>query len=101
MPTYEYECQRCGHSFELFQGIKEPPKKRCPKCRGKVNRLLGTGAGVIFKGSGFYSTDYRSESYKAGAKADKTASSSASDSASKGKDSAGKKPAKTGDKKAT
>ena len=64
MPTYEYECQKCGHRFELFQSIKDPPRKRCPKCRGKVKRLLGTGAGMIFKGSGFYITDYRSKSYK-------------------------------------
>jgi putative FmdB family regulatory protein len=64
MPTYEYECEKCGHRFELFQSMKDEPKKRCPKCRGKVRRLLGTGAGMIFKGSGFYVTDYRSDSYK-------------------------------------
>jgi putative FmdB family regulatory protein len=64
MPTYEYECEKCGHRFELFQSMKDPPKRRCPRCRGKVRRLLGTGAGMIFKGSGFYTTDYRSQSYK-------------------------------------
>ncbi|HEX7079034.1 MAG TPA: FmdB family zinc ribbon protein [Candidatus Eisenbacteria bacterium] len=64
MPTYEYECEKCGHRFELFQRMSDPPRKRCPKCRGKVRRLLGTGAGMIFKGSGFYTTDYRSDSYK-------------------------------------
>ena len=64
MPTYEYECLKCGHRFELFQSIKDPPRKRCPKCRGKVRRLVGTGAGMIFKGSGFYITDYRSKSYR-------------------------------------
>lgn len=64
MPTYEYECEKCGHRFELFQSMKDAPRKRCPKCRGKLRRLLGTGAGMIFKGSGFYVTDYRSESYK-------------------------------------
>lgn len=64
MPTYEYECEKCGHRFELFQSMKDPPKKRCPKCKGKLRRLLGTGAGMIFKGSGFYTTDYRSDSYK-------------------------------------
>ncbi|MGE5177173.1 MAG: FmdB family zinc ribbon protein [Hyphomicrobiales bacterium] len=64
MPTYEYECEKCGHRFELFQKMSDPPRKRCPKCRGKVRRLIGTGAGMIFKGSGFYVTDYRSESYK-------------------------------------
>lgn len=64
MPTYEYECRKCGHRFELFQRISDPPRKRCPKCRGAVRRLPGTGAGMIFKGAGFYATDYRSESYK-------------------------------------
>jgi putative FmdB family regulatory protein len=70
MPTYEYECQRCKHTFEKFQGMTEPRLKTCPKCRGKVKRLLGTGAGVIFKGSGFYQTDYRSADYKKKAKAE-------------------------------
>ena len=87
MPTYEYECRRCGHKFELFQSMSEPPRKRCPKCRGKVERLLGTGAGILFKGSGFYATDYRSKSYREGAKADKKESTSASNSgASSSKD---------------
>ena len=64
MPTYEYECNRCAHRFEVFQSMSEPPRKRCPRCRGGVRRLFGTGAGMIFKGSGFYVTDYRSQSYK-------------------------------------
>lgn len=64
MPTYDYECEKCGLKFELFQRMSDPPRKRCPKCRGKVRRLIGTGAGMIFKGSGFYITDYRSDSYK-------------------------------------
>ena len=64
MPTYEYECLKCGHRFEVFQKMSDPPKKRCPKCGGKLRRLVGTGAGIVFKGSGFYATDYRSESYK-------------------------------------
>lgn len=68
MPTYEYECQKCGHHFELYQSIKDAPKRTCPKCRGKVKRLVGTGAGLIFKGSGFYITDYRKPSYSEGAK---------------------------------
>jgi putative FmdB family regulatory protein len=76
MPTYEYSCQKCGQTFEAFQSMRDEAFRECPKelCRlpkwghGKVKRLLGTGAGLIFKGSGFYSTDYRSESYKAGAK---------------------------------
>ncbi len=70
MPTYEYECRKCGHAFERFQRISEKPVKQCPKCRGGVRRLLGTGAGLLFKGSGFYITDYRSEGYKKSAKAD-------------------------------
>jgi putative FmdB family regulatory protein len=76
MPTYEYECQKCGHHYELYQSIKDGPKRTCPKCRGRVKRLLGTGAGLIFKGSGFYSTDYRTPNYAAGAKKDSGTSSS-------------------------
>jgi putative FmdB family regulatory protein len=65
MPTYEYKCGNCGHEFEQFQSITARPLRRCPQCgRNALNRLIGTGAGVIFKGSGFYETDYRSESYK-------------------------------------
>ncbi|HCA48764.1 MAG: FmdB family zinc ribbon protein [Pirellulaceae bacterium] len=69
MPTYDYECDHCGHTFELFQGINEPHKKKCPVCKKmKLRRLFGTGAALLFKGSGFYETDYRSDSYKADAK---------------------------------
>jgi len=70
MPTYEYECQKCRYHFELSQSMKEAPKKTCPKCKGRVKRLLGTGAGIIFKGSGFYSTDYRKPGYTDAAKKD-------------------------------
>ncbi len=70
MPTYEYECQKCGHRFEVFQSIKDTPKKTCPECKGRVKRLLGTGAGLIFKGSGFYITDYRKPGYAEAAKKD-------------------------------
>ena len=75
MPTYEYECDNCGNHFERFQSMSEPPVKRCPKCRHGVKRRLGTGAGIIFKGSGFYETDYRSESYKKGEKKESSAAS--------------------------
>jgi putative FmdB family regulatory protein len=71
MPTYEYECAKCGHVFERFQRISEKPLKRCPQCRGKVSRRIGAGAGILFKGSGFYTTDYRSETYKKAAQAEK------------------------------
>ena len=78
MPTYEYSCQKCGQNFEAFQSMRDEPFRECPKtlCRlpkwghGKVKRLLGTGAGLIFKGSGFYITDYRSDSYREAAKKD-------------------------------
>jgi len=71
MPTYEYKCEKCGITFERFQNITEDPIKKCPECGGPVRRLIGAGAGVIFKGSGFYATDYRSESYKQEAKKEK------------------------------
>jgi putative FmdB family regulatory protein len=71
MPTYEYRCTACGHAFERFQPMTAEPIRKCPECgKNKVKRLLGTGAGLIFKGSGFYITDYRSESYKNAAKAE-------------------------------
>lgn len=69
-PTYEYECQACQEHFDKFQGMNDAPLKKCPQCGGKVRRLIGTGAGLLFKGSGFYITDYRSEGYKQAAKAD-------------------------------
>ena len=62
MPTYEYECRKCGHTFEKFQSITAEPVKTCPKCKGKVARLVSGGAGIIFKGSGFYQTDYKKSS---------------------------------------
>ena len=74
MPTYDYECDACGHTFEEFQSITAKSLRKCPKCgKLKLRRLIGTGAGVIFKGSGFYQTDYRSESYKQGVQKDKPA----------------------------
>jgi len=59
MPTYDYECRKCGHRFEAFQGINDKPLSKCPECQGAVKRLIGGGLGVIFKGSGFYTTDYK------------------------------------------
>ncbi len=88
MPTYDYVCDACEHEFELFQSITENAKRKCPACgRLKLRRLFGTGAAIVFKGSGFYKTDYRSESYRKGAEAEKsskseTKSSSAEKSAS-------------------
>lgn len=91
MPTYEYECTRCGHIFEMFQSITAKPKKRpdepCAGCgeRAEIRRLIGGGGAVLFKGSGFYETDYRSESYKKAAKAE---SESVTGKSEKAKDSA-------------
>ena len=75
MPTYDYVCDACEYEFELFQGINDPLKKKCPECgKPKLRRLFGTGAAVVFKGSGFYETDYRSDSYKKAAEKDKKSS---------------------------
>jgi putative FmdB family regulatory protein len=77
MPTYEYKCTACNHAFEQFQSMTAPPVKRCPKCgKSKVKRLISTGAGLIFKGSGFYITDYRDSSYTDRAKAESGGDSS-------------------------
>jgi putative FmdB family regulatory protein len=100
MPTYEYACQKCGQNFDAYQSMRDKPFQVCPKefCRqarwgkGKVKRLLGTGAGLIFKGSGFYITDYRSNSYKEGAKLE----SSAGEKKGSGETAGGKTDAKTG-----
>src|SRR6478672_12964888 len=88
MPTYDYCCDACKHEFEVFEPITAQPQKKCPKCKkNRLRRLFGAGAGLIFKGSGFYQTDYRSESYKKSAEAEKpkteSADSSKSDSAPK------------------
>ena len=75
MPTYEYICNNCKHEFEQFQSIKSKPIRKCPECgKLKVQRLIGAGAGIIFKGSGFYQTDYRSEGYKKAAESEKKSS---------------------------
>jgi len=77
MPTYEYECCECPNRFEVFQKMTEEHLKHCPKCKGKVRRLVGTGSGVIYKGAGFYTTEYRSESYKKREKEDKVTTTAA------------------------
>jgi putative FmdB family regulatory protein len=93
MPTYEYHCIKCDQNFEAFQSMRDAPFRECPKqlCRlpkwghGKVRRLLGTGAGIIFKGSGFYTTDYRSDSYKEAAKKESPATPATEKSGESGK----------------
>ena len=82
MPNYDYKCETCGHQFEVFQSMNDAKLTDCPEegCAGPVKRLLGTGGGIIFKGAGFYETDYRSSSYKEGAKADKAPSGHKSES---------------------
>ena len=82
MPTYEYVCSKCGHGFEEFQSINAKPLRSCPKCKGKVKRIISPSAGFILKGPGFYATEYRSESYKSEAKAEKEGSSAKSDTKS-------------------
>jgi putative FmdB family regulatory protein len=77
MPTYDYECDACGHTWEIFQPITADPISKCPACgKKKARRLFGTGAALMFKGSGFYETDYRSESYKKSAKAEQSSTES-------------------------
>lgn len=90
MPTYDYECDACGHTMEVFQGINDPVKRKCPECgKNKLRRLFGAGAAIVFKGSGFYQTDYRSEGYKKAAAADKKKA----DGGSKSKPDSKSKPA--------
>src|SRR5262245_25396111 len=96
MPTYDYVCDACGHEFEEFQSFSEEALKKCPACKkNKLRRLFGTGAGVIFKGSGFYETDYRSESYKSAAKKESEAAKPAAD-ANGSSGSGGDKPGANG-----
>jgi putative FmdB family regulatory protein len=95
MPTYDYVCDKCGHRFEEMQSFKDDPLKDCPKCHeSALRRLFGTGAAILFKGSGFYETDYRSESYKKAAKADQDAGSKGA-AASNGPASTESKPAES------
>ena len=81
MPTYEYECTGCGHRFEEFQSITEAPQRKCPECGAlKLRRLIGSGGAILFKGSGFYTTDYRSSEYRKKASAEKPPSKSEGES---------------------
>jgi len=90
VPTYEYVCDACDHAFELFQSMTAPVKRKCPECsKLTLRRLIGTGAGVIFKGGGFYETDYRSESYTKAAESERKASSGDSGGGGKGSDAGG------------
>lgn len=95
MPTYDYECEKCGHEFEVFQSMNDPRLTKCPQkgCRGKVQRKIGTGAGIVFKGSGFYQTDYRSEGYKEAAKKDTAPAASESKTENKAETKPESKPA--------
>lgn len=99
MPTYDYVCDHCGDKFEHFQSMSSEPLKRCTKCkRKKLRRLIGAGAGLVFKGSGFYITDYRSESYKQRAEADRKSSNGSANGSSSGQTSSkGESKAASGD----
>jgi putative FmdB family regulatory protein len=97
MPTYDYRCDACGYTFEEFQSFSEQPLKKCPHCgKKKLVRLFGTGSGVIFKGSGFYETDYRSDSYKQAAKADQEKPAAATGDGKKTTTDSGGKPIANG-----
>lgn len=101
MPTYEYKCLNCDRRFDVFQNMTDEPLTECSVCHGKLKRLIGAGAGVIFKGSGFYATDYRSDSYKTAAKSDKappaSTGGSSSSAAGTSSDGGGSKTAKSTD----
>ena len=101
MPTYDYKCSKCGHGWEVFQSIKADPIKKCPECKKSgAQRVITGGGGVLFKGGGFYETDYRSDSYKKAAKADAEASKPTSESKSESKSSDSKSSATKSSKKA-
>lgn len=96
MPTYDYKCNGCGHTFELFQSMSAATKRKCPECgKNTLERLIGTGAAVLFKGSGFYETDYRSKSYQEAAKSEKEAASAKPDKTADSKPAADTKADKT------
>lgn len=90
MPTYDYECRTCKHAWEVFQPITAKPLRKCPECgKSTAKRVIGPGAAILFRGSGFYQTDYRSDSYKKAAEADKKSSSGGEGKAESGKSEAG------------
>jgi putative FmdB family regulatory protein len=100
MPTYEYECDACKHEFEEFQSIKAEPLTKCPECgKKKLRRLIGGGAAVLFKGSGFYQTDYRSQSYQQAAKKDQPATETPKSDTTGTNGTAGTPASKTGGEK--
>ncbi|MFO0902969.1 MAG: FmdB family zinc ribbon protein [Pirellulales bacterium] len=100
MPTYDYQCSACEHEFEAFQSITEEPLVKCPKCKKKkLKRLFGAGAGILFKGSGFYQTDYRSDGYRKSAASDSKSSEGKSESKSESKSSDSKSAGSSGGKK--
>ncbi len=105
MPTYDYVCEHCDHKWELFQSIKANPIRKCPQCgKQKARRVIGPGAGIIFRGSGFYQTDYRSEAYKKAAQADQKAASpdgQKSEKSEKGEKSSGESKPASDQKKST
>ncbi len=93
MPTYEYICKSCGHELEIFQSMKDGPKRKCPACgKNTLERKIGIGAAVLFKGSGFYQTDYRSEAYKKSAESDKKPAEATKTDAGSKSDGSAKKP---------
>src|SRR5437868_6480411 len=95
MPTYEYQCDACEHNFDEFQSMSDAPLKKCPKCgKSKLRRVFGAGAAIIFKGSGFYQTDYRSEAYQKAAKAEQDSAKPASESAKPAANGTSETPAK-------
>jgi len=95
MPTYQYKCPACGHEFEEFQSIKDAPIETCPACGEKTRRIISGGAGLIFKGSGFYITDYRSDSYNKAAKKDSHSGADSSGSSGGSESKSSKAPAQT------
>lgn len=100
MPTYDYRCKGCSHVWEEWQSITAPPTKKCPKCgKAKAERVIGPGAGVLFRGSGFYITDYRSDSYKKAAKAESGSSGKSESKSEGGKSEGGKSESKKSEAK--